>query len=66
MIRLKCGGSLGEAENTEAREGDERAEQEVSNKGQMYGGSLSILGDSDAIFAFYNDWCSTSEKLQPP
>ena len=29
LIRLRCGESLGQAENTEAREGSERAQQEV-------------------------------------
>ena len=32
LIRLKCGGSLREAEKTEAREGGERTEQEVSHQ----------------------------------
>jgi hypothetical protein len=29
LIRLRCGASLGQAENTEARQGSERAQQEV-------------------------------------
>jgi hypothetical protein len=32
LIRLKCGGSLGEAENTEARKGGERAEEQAFHR----------------------------------
>jgi hypothetical protein len=32
LIRLECGGSLGQAENTEAPEGGERTEQEVPHQ----------------------------------
>ena len=42
LIRLRCGGSLGEAENTEAREGGQRAEQEVPHQSERLASSSAV------------------------